>query len=166
MTGRDSGSPKADSQWKCNFSISGGEIGPPRGPTYQPRAEPVPTGVALGLTVLMDSALKGRNISPKARSSRMAIISRGHCLLYRTYSAKAFFHLTQGAAGGRLCPGLICIVPSGLWIFEIIKRVEILDKKAFPNDRASCEPHEKANAFMATIPQKSRPWRRPLVRWA
>jgi hypothetical protein len=41
----------------------------------------------------------------------------GYFLLYRTYSAQAFFlRITQGAAGGRLCPGLICVVPSGLRI--------------------------------------------------
>jgi hypothetical protein len=39
---------------------------PQRGHTYQPRAEPVPTGVALGLTVLMKSALKGRHIMAKS----------------------------------------------------------------------------------------------------
>jgi hypothetical protein len=52
--------------------------------------------------------------STKSVNYGIAIITRGHCLLYRTYSAKTFFLLTQGAAGGPLCPGLICVVPSGL----------------------------------------------------
>jgi len=36
------------------FNMIAALVGPQRGPTYQPRAEPVPTGVALGMAVLMN----------------------------------------------------------------------------------------------------------------
>jgi hypothetical protein len=75
-------------------------------------ARHISPGQRPGCGIIRSLALKGRNISLRIQFL-LTPIAKSLSLLCRTYSARIFFSLTQGVAGGRLCPGLICVAPSG-----------------------------------------------------
>jgi hypothetical protein len=78
-------------------------------------ARHISPGQRPGCGIIRSLALKGRNISLWIQFL-LTPIAKSLSLLCRTYSARIFFSLTRGVAGGRLCPGLICVAPSGLLI--------------------------------------------------
>jgi hypothetical protein len=85
---------------------------------YPEGARHISPGQRPGCGIIRGLALKGRNIS-LCIQVLLTAIAKSLSLLCRTYSARMFFSQTQGVAGGRLCPGLICVAPSGLLISSL-----------------------------------------------